>query len=169
MPNKKKGQDHSVVVDSSLFADLVAQVADLSVAVQSLQQSNQQGVNQSSTQAGLATTLAEMVNKVATSSSRDTDINAEEAMKSYSPMWGLKANILFAQEFDRLAVANNQSAQILQNAISQSNVLLQETANAVGRRLILGDKLVANAIGQPGYFHENAPAAQDTPGEGSDE
>lgn len=162
MAKEKKEQLTDQASRDALLADLSVAVASLSAQVQKLSASNAQTASQS----GLAQTMAELISK--SSSMRDTDVNAEEAMKAYSPMWGLKANMLFAQEFDKLTVANNQSTQILQNAISQANQIGAESIAAAGRRISMADKLLLATVNHPTYFAENAPAAQDTGGEGDD-
>ena len=149
-------------------ADLASAFVSLSDKIDKLANAviNNQAGNQNNQQAALASTLAEMISK--SSSMRDTDVNAEEAMKSYSPMWGLKANALFAQEFFQLTTAHNHGIQILQNAISQANQLGLESMAAAGRRIGMADKLLLTAVNHPTYFAENAPASQDTGGEGDD-
>lgn len=147
-----------------LLAKLATQVADLTTAVQNLQQGNQQ-LNQQSSATAL---LNDLANKVATASSRDTDINAEEAMKSYSPLWGLNGKLILAQELHAFEIAKNQSSQIIQNAINTANIVQNDAANALGVRLLASNK-IAQALGShPTYFAENAPASQDTGGEGDD-
>lgn len=161
----------------ALLADLSTAVSGLSAKIDQLNTSanNLQGTNQSS----VGAILADLQNKLATASSRDTDVSEEEALKSIVPVWPLNAKLLFASELNGFETAKNQNSQILQNAISHAkqieqnainfaNQLATESVNAAGQRMIMGNKLVANAIGQPAYFHENAPAAQDTPGEGRD-
>lgn len=158
-----KEKDTSIT-DAQLIAKLSAQLESLSADIQSLKQQNQQAQQQTSS----ASTLVDLVSKVATSSSRDTDVNAEEAMKAYSPMWPLKANMSWAQEFANLSTIQNQASQILQNAINQANILNTEATAAAGRRIGLYDKYALAAGNHPTYFAENAPASQDTGGEGDD-
>lgn len=162
----------------ALLADLATQVATLSAQVDKLSASNTN--LQDTNVSNVGSILADLQNKLATASSRDTDVSEEEALKSIVPVWPLNAKLLFANEMFNFNQAVNQGKQIIQNAISQANQIHQnaithsnqlhgESVNAAGVRLVMGNKLLANAIGQPAYFHENAPAQQDTPGEGSDQ
>lgn len=164
----KDREDLRDFTNGELLAKLATQVAALTSAVQNLTQGSQQSGQQSAQQTTMGQILSDLQNQVATSSSRDTDVNAEEAMKSYSPMWGLKGNMLFASEFHNMDVVRNQQTQIIQNAITQSNILGQEAVAAAGRRIGLYDKYALTSANHPTYFAENAPAQKDTSGEGGD-
>lgn len=164
MAKDSKSQNTS----ETLLAELATAVAALTNQVQNLQQSVQQGGQQNTQQSAATQLLNDLASKVATSSSRDTDINAEEAMKSYSPVWGLNGKLILAQELHSIEIARNQAQQIIQNAINTSNIVQNDAANALGVRLLASNK-IAQALGNhPTYFAENAPASQDTGGEGDD-
>ena len=140
-------EDHGSFTDSQLLAKLVSEVASLSAAVQKLQQ----GVQQASQQTTNASTLADLVSKVATSSSRDTDVNAEEAMKSYSPIWGLNGKLVFANELAGLINARNQydnaAIQIVQDAIENARRWNSQVYSAFGERNTINLKVLSDTVG----------------------
>lgn len=149
-----------------LVGKLTTQVAALGSAVQKIQQAVQQGGQQVNQQQGAASTLGELVNKVLSSSSRDTDVNAEEAMKSYSPVWGLNGKLIFANELQGLINArdryDNAAMQIINDQIKNARQWDSQMFSAFGERNTINLKTLTNATGQPGYFHEKAPAEKGT-------
>lgn len=109
----------------------------------------------------------------------DEDVNATEAIKAMAPAFVINMKNVVAAEYAKTLDFMTQNNQIGWNAITNLNqqaVNMINQANTINSALadnfghFLGakardfDQLVVN----PHYFAENAPATQDTGGEGDD-
>jgi len=108
-----------------------------------------QAVNQ---QAGAASTLSELVNKLASSSSRDTDVSEEEAMKSFAPVWPLNAKLIFANELagaiNARALHDNVAIQKAFDDLSDARRWAVQAYSAFGERNTLNLKVLSDTVGR---------------------
>lgn len=120
-----------------------------------------------------------LMKDVSRNENNSQDVSETEAMKTMMPAWTFNQKLTAAAEFgnllDTIKQNNAMTWQGIQNLnqqainmIAQNNTINSSLADNLGGRFAAKvrdfDQLVVN----PHYFAENAPAGQDTPGEGAD-
>ena len=109
----------------------------------------------------------------------DEDVNATEILKAQGPAYNINMKNVVAAEYAKtldFLTQNNQiawngitnaNAQAV-NMITQLNTVNQAAADNFGHHLAAKVRDLDQLMANPHYFAENAPATQDTGGEGDD-
>lgn len=140
---------------------------------------------------GLALLLSAMSNQNSSASSAlsdayrnvfnrtDEDVNITEVLRTMAPAWSVNMKNTVAAEYAKTLDFLTQNNQIAWNGITNANaqatnmITQLDTINSgladqFVKTLGIGQRSFEQLIANPHYFAENAPATQDTAGEGDD-
>lgn len=156
-----------VLVDEAALSSLITKAAG---------QLNAQVTNQN---AGATSSIMETMAKMVTQGRSDEDVNGVELVRSMMPAWLFNMKLATGVELGKYIDSQLQSTIAGYDALTQARLsnlgainhaaqLNQSNASSYDRNKVLAEKTVAGVVTEPNYFNENAPAAQDTPGEGQD-